>query len=273
MTELRGASRHSLADVRQRVRDLPGDSSTLETVATELFAVAGLIDGQPTLRRALTDPSRSPDEREELIVGLLRTRVGDATQSVVVTGVRSQWSRMRDLADGIEHAGVLAAVRAAEEEDHLDDLEDELFRFARLVEGDTELLHALTDRAAPAARRADLVHSLLEAKATRPAVLLVEQAVVSPRGLSLPEALDTFGKVAAAWRERLVAIVRTAVPLTDADRERLTRTLSRQYGHEIHLNVLLDPAVIGGVRVELGNEVIDGTIASRLDDARRRLAG
>jgi F-type H+-transporting ATPase subunit delta len=97
--------------------------------------------------------------------------------------------------------------------------------------------------------------------------------VAAPRGLGLTEALDYYGKLAAAWRERLVATVRTAIPLDEADRERLARTLSRQYGHDIHLNVLLDPEVIGGLRVELGDEVIDGTIAGRLDDARRRLAG
>ncbi len=273
MTDLRGVSRDSHRVLRQQIHDLSETPAGLETLGTELFAVAALLDGQPTLRRALTDPARTPDERAELATGLLRSRLGEAALSVATAAVRASWARVRDLADGIEYAGVLALVRAAEEEQHLDDLEDELFRFARLVESDHELHLALTNRAAPVSQRAELVRSLLGGKATGPTVRLAEQAVVAPRGLSVTEALDTFAKIAAAWRERLVATVRSAVALGSGDRERLVRTLSRQYGHEIHLNVLVDPGVIGGLRVELGDEVIDGTIAGRLDDARRRLAG
>jgi len=131
----------------------------------------------------------------------------------------------------------------------------------------------LANHAAPVSSRVELARRLLSGRATSATVRLVEQAARAPRGLSFTEALDSYAKVAAAWRERLVATVRTAVPLTARDRERLASALSRQYGHEIRLNVLVDPEVIGGLRVELGDEVIDGTIAGRLDDARRRLAG
>jgi F-type H+-transporting ATPase subunit delta len=270
--DLRGSSRDAIAVVRQVVQDAPGGAAGLETLGSELFAVTGLLDGQPALRRALTDPSRTPAERAGLVSNLLDGRVAASTLAVVTAAVRAQWSRVRDLADALEYAGVLAIVRASEEVRQLDDLEDQLFRFARVVEGDVALRLALSDQTVPTERRVELARSLLRGRAVSATVRLVEQAVAAPRGQSVVEALDGYGKVATTWRERLVATVRTALPLTTRDRDRLAGALSRQYGHEIHLNVLLDPDVIGGLRVEVGDEVIDGTIAGRLDDARRRLA-
>lgn len=273
MIDVRGASRDSLASVRQVVDDLPGDASDLESAGVQLFGVTALLDEEAALRRALTDPARAADERTGLADGLLSDRIGGDTRAVVTTAVKAGWARTRDLADALEHAGILAIIRSAEITGRLDDLEDELFRFARLIEGDPRLGQALTSRTVAAERRVELARGLLADKAQSATVRLVEQAVAAPRGLALTEALDHYGKLAAAWRDRLVATVRTAVPLDETDRDRLARTLSRQYGHDIHLNVLLDPEVIGGLRVELGDEVIDGTIAGRLDDARRRLAG
>ncbi|MEQ4204380.1 F0F1 ATP synthase subunit delta [Actinopolymorpha sp. B9G3] len=273
MIDFRGASRDSLASTRQVVKDLPGGAGELETAGSELFAVTALLDEETALRRALTDPARTPQERARLAEELLGNRIGADAQAVVTTAVKGAWARTRDLADALEHAGVLALIRSADSAGRLDDLEDELFRFARLIENDARLAQALTGRTLPVERRVELARGLLAGKAQPSTVRLVEQAVAAPRGLALTEALDGYGKVAAAWRERLVATVRSAVPLGQADRDRLARALSRQYGHDIHLNVLLDPEVIGGLRVELGDEVIDGTIAGRLDDARRRLAG
>jgi F-type H+-transporting ATPase subunit delta len=273
MIDVRGASRDSLASIRQVVTDLPGEAAELETAGVQLFGVSALLDDEAALRRALTDPARSASERNELAERLLRDRIGEDVLAVVSTAVKAGWARTRDLGDALEHAGILALVRSAEISGRLDDLEDELFRFARLIEGDPRLGQALTARGVPAERRVELARGLLAGKAQSATVRLVEQAVAAPRGLALTDALDSYGKVAAAWRNRLVAIVRTAIPLDQADRDRLARTLSRHYGHDIHLNVLLDPEVIGGLRVELGEEVIDGTVAGRLDDARRRLAG
>jgi F-type H+-transporting ATPase subunit delta len=273
MIDVRGASRDSLASVRQVVKDLSGDAGELETVGTELFAVTAVLDSEAVLRRALTDPARASDERARLAEELFGGRVGADSLAVVTAAVKGAWARTRDLGDALEHAGVLALIRSADSAGRLDDLEDELFRFARLVENDVRLAQALTGHTRPVEQRVELARALLADKAQSSTVRLVEHAVAAPRGLALTEALDGYGKVAAAWRERLVATVRSAIPLGQADRDRLAGALSRQYGHDIHLNVLLDPGVIGGLRVELGDEVIDGTIAGRLDDARRRLAG
>ena len=90
---------------------------------------------------------------------------------------------------------------------------------------------------------------------------------------SVGVALEQYQKVAAAIRNESVARVRVASELTDADRTRLQSALSRQYGRNIHLNVVVEPGLLGGLRVEIGDDVIDGTVDARLDEARRKLAG
>jgi F-type H+-transporting ATPase subunit delta len=273
MTDIRGNSREVVAVLRQRLQAVTGSPGQLSALGSELFSVVGLLDAQPALRRALTSPSRSADDRAGLAANLFGSQLSADALELVTTAVRLPWARVRALGDALEKIGVLALVRSAEGEGRLDDLEDSLFRFARLVEREERLQLALTNRAAPAEKRTELARTLLAGKAPDAAVRLVEQAVVAPRGLSLTEAFDNYAKIAAAWRDRLVATVRTAVPLSTAEQDRLAGALRRQYGHDLHLNILVDPGVLGGLRIELGAEVIDGTIASRLDDARRRLAG
>jgi F-type H+-transporting ATPase subunit delta len=97
--------------------------------------------------------------------------------------------------------------------------------------------------------------------------------VAHPRGRSLTAALDLCASIAARRREQLIAVVRSAVELSAAQRRRLAEALARSYGHQIHLNVVIDPSVVGGISVQIGDELIDGTAASRLAVVRRDLAG
>jgi F-type H+-transporting ATPase subunit delta len=187
--------------------------------------------------------------------------------------VRARWSAPRDLADALELLGVEATVAAAERAGRLDAVEDELFRIGRVVAGSPELRAALADRSAPVDNRAALIEGLLEGRVADETRRLVRQAVVAPRGRSFDRIVEEYGEVAADRRSRLVAVVTATVPLTEEQRERLGAALARMYGHEVHLNVEVDPDIIGGIRVEIGDEVIDGSVVSRLDDARRRLVG
>lgn len=275
--EFRGASRDSVAELRQalttKVEPRSGTVSDPAALGGELFAVAILLDAQPALRRALTDPSRTPDERADFVTGLLGGQVSSDTAELVASAVRSTWARVRDLADALEYAGVLAVVIGAEGSSRLEELEDELFRFSRIVESDSALLRALTDRSIDAGPKAELAASLLEGKATDATVLLVRHAVTAPRGRTFDEALAAYISIAAERKNQLVAVVHTAVPLTDQQRTRLVAALTRQYGHEVDLQVVVDPSVVGGLRVQIGDELIDGTLAGRLDGTRRRLAG
>ena len=271
---LTGASRESLAAARETLATLirTGDTD-LAAVADELFGVTAVLDSEHGLRRALVDPSRDGDARAGLVRAVVGDQVSGATADLLSWVVRARWSVPRDLADAVELLAVEAQVAAAEKAGRLDEVEDELFRVARAVAGAPELRSALSDRSAPVENRAALIEDLLGDRATDETRRLVRQAVVAPRGRSFDRTVETYGQVAADRRRRLVATVTATAPLTEEQRDRLGAALRRIYGHEVHLNVQLDPALVGGIRVEIGDEAIDGSVVSRLDDAHRRLVG
>lgn len=269
---MRGTSRASLLAAEERLEPLLGSVDGI-ALGEELFAVARLLDSSAALRRALTDPSRSGDAKAELVERLLRGKVADPATDVVAGLVRDRWSEARDLADATEHLGVQAVLAAAERGGVLHSVEDELFRFGRVVDANRELSAALSDRSAAPERRAALVERLLSGRVQQATLALARQAAAYPRGRSLTEALEAYAQSAARRQQRYVARVTAALPLTEQQRERLTAALRRIYDHDVWLNVDVDPAVVGGLRVQVGDEVIDATVLSRLDEARRRLAG
>ena len=271
---LQGASRESLEAARETLGTLirSGDSDLL-ALGDDLFAVAAVLDREVSLRRALTDPSRSSDDRAGLARTVLGEQVGSAAVDVVVWAVRSRWSAPRQLVDAVELLAVEAIAASAEKARRLDAVEDELFRISRIVAGAPELRIALADLAAPVENRAALIEDLLGDQVTEETGRLVRQAVVAPRGRTFDRAVEVYGQVAADLRSRLIATVTATVPLTEEQRSRLAAALRRIYGSELHLNVQLDPELVGGIRVEIGDEVIDGTMVARLDEARRRLVG
>ena len=269
---MQGASRASLAEAHERLVAAGADPSAAATVGDELFAVVALLDGEPGLRRALADPTTPVNARAGLVRGLLGGRISRATLDLAVALASLRWSAPRDLPDTAEQLAVLATSAAAEAEGHLDDLEDELFRFGRIVSGEPELRSALSNPLLTAQRKRALLEALLAGKVTPTALRLITQAAVHPRGRSLDASLEEFARLAASWRQRLIALVRVATGLTQDQRERLTAALSAAYGRDVHLNVVIDPAIVGGMSVQIGDEFIDGSVGSRLAQLRRRLA-
>lgn len=268
---MRGASAEAQALLAGKLDDvLSGSADQAGTIGTDLFAVAGLLRSEPSLRRVLTDVSVPGEAKEALLRRVLEGKVSAPALDLAAAGAQQRWTATRDLADALERLGVIAVVRSSGES--VDQLETELFEVGRLVSHTPELRDALSDPARSQADKRSLVRSLLEGKAQPATVALTEQALAgSYRTVGL--ALEDYQKVAAEIRGQGVATVRVARPLSDADRQRLADALSRQYGRPVHLNVVVDPSVMGGIRVEIGDDVIDGTVASRLDNARRKLAG
>jgi len=200
------------------------------------------------------------------------SQLAEGQYTLVVAAAESHWGSPGDLADAVEQLAVLAVVTEADEAGRLDDLEDDLFRFARVLGTQPELRAALGNPFAPAGAKRHLVDSLLAAKTSPQTVELVTRASLQPRGRSLDWALEEYARLAAEYRQRLVAEVRVATELSAAQRARLVTALSRAYGHDVHLNVVLDTQVIGGMIVRIGGEQIDGSVATRLAEARRGLA-
>jgi len=267
-----GTSRASLAEVEERLEPLTASPQAAVALGDELFAVAGLLASQPVLRRALADPSRPADARSGLATSVLSGKVSDATSGLVAAVAAARWSSPADLGDAVEQLAVQAIVTAAEREGHLDELEDELFRFGRIVASQPELRIALTNPFASADRKRQLLTQLLTGKVTPEALRLITEAAASPLGRTLDVSLEEYARLAARRRERLVAEVHVSAPLSTEQRSRLAAALAQAYGHQVHLNVVLDPKVGGGLTVRVGDELIDGSIATRLAEARRRLA-
>ncbi|MFF4169093.1 F0F1 ATP synthase subunit delta [Streptomyces sp. NPDC001744] len=271
---MNGASREALAAARESLDALTDNTSADATkLADELASVTALFDREVSLRRVLTDPAQPGEAKAELAQRLLRGQVGGEAVDLVSGMVRSRWSGSRDLVDATEELANTADLTAAQKAGTLDDVEDELFRFGRIVSSSTELRSALTDKAATASAKGALLRSLLGGKAHATTERLVVRLVTQPRGRSLEAGLESLSKLAAARRDRMVAVVTSAVPLSDGQKQRLGAVLAKLYGRAMHLNLDVDPAVLGGITVRVGDEVINGTIAERLDEATRRLAG
>ncbi|MEG3630445.1 F0F1 ATP synthase subunit delta [Streptomyces poriticola] len=270
---MHGASREALAAARERL-DALTDSTPVDagSLAGELAAVTALLDREVSLRRVLTDPAQSAEAKAGLAQRLLGSHVGGPTADLVSGMVRSRWSQSRDLVDALEELADTADLTAAQQDGTLDDVEDELFRFGRIVSSSTELRAALTNRRAGAPAKGELLRSLLGGRAKPVTERLVTRLVTAPRGRSLETGLESLSKLAAERRDRMVAVVTSAVPLSDTQKQRLGAALAKLYGRPMHLNLDVDPEVLGGIRVQVGDEVINGSIADRLEDAGRRLA-
>ncbi len=263
---MRGAS----ADAYAAAADVLSSTGDLGRVGQDLFGTADLLRSEPGLRRVATDVSLRGEAKADLLRGVLGDKVSSAALDVIAAAVAQRWSSGRDLSDALEQLGVVATVRSTGGD--ASRLEDEVFAVGRLVQANPELRDALSDPARSRADKAGLVKGLLGDKVLPATVALVQQSL-SGSHRTVAVALAAYQKVAAEVRGEGVATVRVARPLGDADRERLAGALARTYGRDVHLNVIVDPDVLGGIRVEIGDDVIDGTVSSRLDDAGRRLAG
>lgn len=270
---MRGSSRAAAIAGSKALEAALAAGADRRNLAEELLAVTALIDGSATLRRALADPSREASGKQALAERLLAGKVSAETVLVVKALVGQRWATERDLSDTVEQLGIESLLAQAEANGEIDRVEDELFRFERIVAGNPELRDRLTNRQGDAQAKASVVGQLLEGKAAEPTVRLARQAVLAPRGRKLDRTLEGYLALAATRREQLTAVVTVASELTDQQHQRLAAALQNIYGKPVVLQVVRDPQVLGGIRVQVGDEVVDGTVLRRLDEARRHIAG
>ena len=268
MEESRASLQQHTAGAQSRTR-----GEALLKLADELYAVAHVLDAQPSLRRALSDASVRPEDRAGLARRLLSAQVGADTLAVVETVARQRWSRPLDLVEATETLAIEAALDAADARGELDSVEDELFRFSRIVAGDDDLARILGNRSAPREGKTALLDRLLTGKVSPVTERLVRNSLTSSHVHNAENEIERLSTAAARRRGQSVAHVVSAVPLTAVQEQRLTATLGRLYGRTMGLQVQVDPDVLGGLVIRVDDEVIDGSIAHRLDEAGRRLAG
>ncbi|CAB4818579.1 MAG: ATP synthase F1 subunit delta [Actinomycetota bacterium] len=164
-----------------------------------------------------------------------------------------------------------ALFEIARAEGTLDTVEDELYRFARALEGSEALRNSLTDEQIPASRRQSIVEDLVGGSASPTTVQLVSMVVGSGRGRDLPAIVDSLVARASSAKNLELAEVRTAVPLTGDQESRLAAALAAATGKSVNLKVVVDPSVIGGVVATIGDTVIDGSVRSRIEQLKSRL--
>ena len=169
-----------------------------------------------------------------------------------------------------EKAGAYAdaLILIAEAEEHVERIEDELFRVARSFEGSDELRSTLSDAAMPLDRRIGVVEDLLTGKALPLTIAMVSFLVAAGRARELPAIVDAYVARAAERRAEAVAEVRSAVPLDEQQQRRLAEALGRATGKRVTVKVILDPSVLGGLIARVGDTVIDGSVRHRLDQLK-----
>ena len=267
-----GSSGASVARLTDELTALIDGGADGAAVGDGLLGAASVLRGQVALRRAATDPSTESEARSGLARSVFASHLDGQVLDLVAGAAGARWGSSRDLPEALEKLGVIAIVKGADRAGEGDRLEDELFSFGRAVVDNEDLRAALSDPARSVSDKQDLVSALLGGKASDATVRLAREAVNGTHG-TVTKALEEYSRTAAVARERLVATVRVAQPLTSEQSTRLAEALGREQARPVHLNTVVDPEVVGGIHVEIGDFVVDGSISARVDDARRQVAG
>lgn len=270
--QLGGSSRQSLVAARTALdAAVKGvDAQAASTLSAELFFAADVLGSNISVRRALTDTSRNAAAKGTLIKDLLASKVGAATVSLLTELSALRWSGAKDLVQVIEQLAIEAEATAANISGELDRVENEMFVVSTTISNSSELRKAFKSDAGVA--KSQLVAELLK-NASSSTTKLVSQMVNSWRGRSIESAFADYQWALAARRNRVIALVRIAAPISQAQQDRLAAALDKQVGQPVRMNIEIDPAVLGGVSVKFADEMVDGSVSNRLAGAARALAG
>lgn len=261
----------SLAALEAELEETLGQADL--SVADELFSALDVLDSSAGLRRSLTDPAREQSERAAVVRSLFGAKAKAGTVTVLEAVASKRFSAERDLGDAVEALAVAVVAGRAESAglQGLEELESALLSFRRTVAESHEVQRALAERQAPAESKQRLA-AKLSPQASAEARLLIDRAVTVPRGLRPMALVERFAERVAARQQRWIAQVTVAKTLDPAYRERLSISLDRYFGRELKLDVVVDPRVVGGIRVQVGDEVVDSTVSAKLNDLNRKLA-
>ena len=275
MTEFGGSSRQSLASARSSLdAALTGISAAdAQSMALELFAVVATMDSSTALRRALTDSSRDAGEKTALVKDLFGSKISPKTAELLAALAALRWSSPSELADAAEQLAIETSASAANMAGELDRLEEELFTFEKVVTGNPELRQSLNASKYTSEAKQSLVTDLMGSYLSGSGAFLLRQLVAGLRGRNIESTISFYSHATAARRNRVIALVRSAVALTKTQRDSLEKILTNKIGQPVRLNLEIDPLVMGGISIRFADELIDATIVNRLAEAGRALAG
>lgn len=259
---------------RARISELSRAADQLSLSAKDagqLFGVVDALTHSSALRRALSDPGSADEQKVGIVQRLFGSQTSESAQRLVSEAVTLRWSSSGALLNALEHQAVRAELRSAQDSGQLDEVLDELFRTSRIAEASADLREALGSRMIAVGPRQDLIEKLLADRADPVTITLARRAVGS-RERGFVATLEQYLRIAAELRDRRVAIVTVANALTEEQSARLSAALTKLAGGDVDLQVHIDPDVLGGVRVEIGDVQIEGTVAGRLEELRRSLS-
>ncbi|AZG44749.1 F0F1 ATP synthase subunit B/delta [Gordonia insulae] len=247
------------------------DGEALTAAAVELTDVIRLLDANPVLRKRLTEDEDNTAGQTELARNLFGGKVSPIVVDILVAAVEQRWSTTADFTAALRRQDALVVLAAAERDGTIEQVENELFGVARLLEQNPRLASLLSDHTHDAAKRVDLLQSLVGDKVGAHTWYLLSHTLVLLHGQPADVAVDHLAELAAARRGESVAHVVSAADLTDAQQARLASVLGTIYGRTISVQTEIDPDLLGGLRIAVGDEVIEADVATRLAKAAESL--
>ncbi len=272
---LKGASRQSLAVTRSALEKIISgvDAATAAKISADLFAMVKVLDSSSAARRALTDYARDESAKSTLGKDIFKGLGSTQALEIVSKMAGLRWSSPRDFGNVLEFLGVQALVASAEKSGSLADLESEIFSVSETIAKSPELRAFFAVRNVVSAPKSELLASLLSGKVTQATLDLTSYLVDHPRGRNVEAGLNDFAAAIAQIKDRQIAHVVSATALSAEQISRLAKSLTKTFGREIKVNASVKQEVIGGMSIRVADELIDGTLLTRISQADRLLAG
>nr|WP_300337475.1 F0F1 ATP synthase subunit delta [Actinomyces sp.] len=243
-----------------------------QELGEQILALAHQV-ARARLAGPLTDPGRDGEDKAALVRRLLEGKVDARVVELLQGMVRGRWSAPVDLISSLHDLGIASVLAGARAGGTVEDVEQELFDVTDVITADRELRQALEpSRRTTTEDRVRLARSLFASRLSAPAMSLLTWCVRHRAEGGVPRNLRRVTELAAAMQSRVIADVVTAVPMTRQQEERLIAVLQHRLGCDVELNTMVDPAVVGGAKVTVGDIVIDSTVSSSIHDLRTALA-
>lgn len=272
---MKAASREAQAHVAdkldEQIRTSDNAVAVAAQVGTELFLIVDQLDANRSLRVAVADTSLEASQREGIIGDVFGDKVAEPTKQILVVAASQDWSNPREFREGLVSLGRRALMRGAEAQGQLEQVEDELYQLSVLLESETELTQLLSDRTASAAQKRGLLASVIYGKVSMFTEALALQVIGRPEKNPVDD-LSALADEVAELRGKSVARVVAAEELSSSQREALASKLENIYGREMAVHTEVDPSLLGGMIIRVGDEEIDGSTRGKLTRLRTDLA-
>ncbi|MFM7889217.1 MAG: F0F1 ATP synthase subunit delta [Actinomycetota bacterium] len=271
--ELVGASRESRSQARILLDNILKNSGDIVAFSNEIFSLVKALDSSAALRRGLTDPARAKEDKSALVKNLLKNKFSNEAIKLLEDLAKMRWSSPTDFTNVLEQLAIETETSAANLAGELDRLEEEIFVLSRIIASNSQLRQSLSSTMFSVESKQSLITSLIKGKVSESTLRLLNHIASGLRGRNIESTMSYYQSAIAARRERLVAFVRVAAPISVTQRQELEILLAKKIGQPVRVNLEIDKTILGGVSIRFGDELIDATIASRIADAGRALAG